>query len=164
MPGFHNWSMISQVTVAIYTNPVGIMHFVLGCDQEFRVEFKGQPTPIKPSVDPTKMPQILKTPDESAIPALSRVGGKGPENQSGRGTTSSTDRPIRSIVKAVSWRVTGTLDTIMVSYIMTRSIKAALSIGAAEVFTKMALYYGHERLWARIRFGRTTPQAPEYEI
>ena len=68
----------------------------------------------------------------------------------------------RSILKAVSWRVTGTLDTIVVSFIVTGKIKLALSIGFVEVFTKIGLYYLHERVWNRISYGR--PKKPEYEI
>ncbi|MEM7182146.1 MAG: DUF2061 domain-containing protein [Spirochaetota bacterium] len=74
------------------------------------------------------------------------------------------EKPIRSIAKAISWRVTGTIDTIIVSYILTGSPKAALSIGFAELFTKMALYYLHERAWTKIKFGKDVVKPPEYEI
>jgi len=74
------------------------------------------------------------------------------------------EKPYRSIVKAISWRITGTLDTIVVSLIITGKIKVALSIGALEVFTKIIWYYGHERLWNRIGFGRVKIQRHEYDI
>ena len=74
------------------------------------------------------------------------------------------EKPIRSIAKAISWRVTGTIDTVIVSYVLTGSPKAALSIGFAELFTKMALYYLHERAWMRIKFGKDVVKPPEYEI
>jgi uncharacterized membrane protein len=74
------------------------------------------------------------------------------------------EKPHRSIVKAVSWRLTGTLDTIIVSFIISGKIKVALSIGFVELFTKIALYYGHERLWNRISFGRIKLQSHEYDI
>jgi uncharacterized membrane protein len=64
------------------------------------------------------------------------------------------ERPIRSLVKAVSWRVTGTIDTIILSWLFTSNIGVALSIGLTEVLTKMFLYYAHERLWNRIQLGR----------
>ena len=64
----------------------------------------------------------------------------------------------RSVLKAVSWRVTGSLDTMLVSYFITGSIKTAASIGLVEVVTKTLLYYFHERAWDKIRFGR------EYKI
>ena len=70
----------------------------------------------------------------------------------------------RSVVKAISWRLTGTLDTIIVSFIISRQIKIALSIGFVELFTKITLYYFHERLWNKIHFGRVKSPPPEYNI
>ncbi len=67
----------------------------------------------------------------------------------------------RSIAKAISWRMTGTIDTIVISWIITRRFNVALSIGIVEVFTKMILYYLHERTWNRINAGRVTM---DYEI
>lgn len=75
-----------------------------------------------------------------------------------------SEKPYRSIVKALSWRVTGTLDTIVVSYVITGQIKLALSIGFVELFTKIVLYYFHERLWNRISFGREKKTGKDYEI
>lgn len=69
----------------------------------------------------------------------------------------------RSLAKAVSWRATGTLDTIVVSCIITGRLKLALSIGFVELFTKVVLYYLHERLWNNISFGKTKVQH-DYEI
>lgn len=54
----------------------------------------------------------------------------------------------KSFAKAVSWRILATLTTIIISYAVTHHIGAALSIGSIEVFVKIALYYGHERVWA----------------
>jgi uncharacterized membrane protein len=64
------------------------------------------------------------------------------------------EKPYRSFVKALSWRVTGTLDTILISFLVTGQIKAAISIGFVELFTKIVLYYAHERVWNRLSFGR----------
>lgn len=69
----------------------------------------------------------------------------------------------RSVLKAVSWRVTGTLDTILVSFIVTGKVSMALSIGFVELFTKIGLYYVHERVWNRIAFGRVKSDK-DYEI
>jgi uncharacterized membrane protein len=60
------------------------------------------------------------------------------------------DKPIKSIIKAVSWRIVGTVDTMIISYIITGKVTVALSIGSIEVLTKTILYYFHERLWAHI--------------
>lgn len=74
------------------------------------------------------------------------------------------EKPIRSIMKTLSWRATGTMDTIIVSYIVTGSAKAAFSVGFAELFTKMFLYYLHERVWSKLKFGKEVVRPPEYEI
>ena len=60
----------------------------------------------------------------------------------------------RSIVKAITWRTLGTLDTIVIAYILTGEIKTAVSIGGIEVFTKMFLYFFHERIWNFIKWGK----------
>lgn len=64
------------------------------------------------------------------------------------------DRPVKSIVKAITWRIVGTIDTICISYFLTGKITVALSIGSIEVFSKMILYYLHERAWAQLNWGR----------
>jgi len=63
------------------------------------------------------------------------------------------ERKTRSWTKAISWRITGTADTILISYLLTDSLKVAASIGGIELITKMILYYFHERAWANIKWG-----------
>jgi uncharacterized membrane protein len=53
----------------------------------------------------------------------------------------------RHIAKTISWRIIGTLDTIILSGLITSSWTTGLAIGGVEVFTKMVLYFFHERLW-----------------
>jgi uncharacterized membrane protein len=53
----------------------------------------------------------------------------------------------RHIAKAVSWRIVGTLDTVLVGWYVTGDPLIGASIGAIEIFTKVFLYYGHERIW-----------------
>ena len=60
----------------------------------------------------------------------------------------------RSVGKTISWRVLATCDTILISYIITRSFTIAATIGSIEVITKMFLYYFHERAWNKFTFGR----------
>jgi len=60
------------------------------------------------------------------------------------------DKPIKSFMKSVSWRIVGTLDTMIISYFITGKLTVAFSIGSIEVLTKTILYYFHERLWAHI--------------
>jgi len=62
----------------------------------------------------------------------------------------------RSLVKAITWRVIGSLDTFVISFILTGRIVIAGSIAGIEFFTKIALYYFHERLWALVSWGRHT--------
>jgi uncharacterized membrane protein len=73
------------------------------------------------------------------------------------------EKHYRSLAKAFSWRVTGTLDTVLISYLITGHIRWALSIGFVELFTKVALYYLHERLWNKIKFG-LKPVPGDYQI
>ena len=54
-----------------------------------------------------------------------------------------------SLAKGVSWRIIGTIDTIIISYLITGQMKFALSIGSIEVFSKIILFYFHDRAWAR---------------
>jgi uncharacterized membrane protein len=89
---------------------------------------------------------------------------KKPQNKKPHNGLIIHEKPYRSIAKAISWRLTGTLDTIVISFIITGKMKAALSIGVVEVFTKIIWYYGHERLWNRIPFGRVKYPRHEYDI
>ena len=59
----------------------------------------------------------------------------------------------RHIIKTFSWRAIGTIDTFILAWIITGNPLTGLKIGVSEVFTKMLLYYGHEKLWYRINFG-----------
>jgi len=60
----------------------------------------------------------------------------------------------RHILKTVTWRIIGTLDTMVISWIITGSWKWGLAIGSIEVFTKMILYFLHERVWYKFsKFG-----------
>jgi uncharacterized membrane protein len=59
----------------------------------------------------------------------------------------------RHIAKTLTWRVVGTIDTMVIGYILTGDFKVGLSIGGIELFSKMILYYLHERVWYRSNFG-----------
>lgn len=60
----------------------------------------------------------------------------------------------RSLIKSMSWRIIGTLDTILISYFITGEMSFALSIGGIELLTKMMLYVTHERLWNKVNWGK----------
>lgn len=68
-----------------------------------------------------------------------------------RTLNTSKERIRRSLAKTVSWRVIGTIDTVLISWIVTGTAALALSIGAIELISKMILYFFHERVWNIIK-------------
>ncbi len=64
---------------------------------------------------------------------------------------------VRSLVKGISWRAVGTMDTMIISYIITGNIKYAAFIGSTEAMTKVVLFWAHERIWHKVRWGRVIP-------
>ncbi|HUW78926.1 MAG TPA: DUF2061 domain-containing protein [Candidatus Nanopelagicaceae bacterium] len=60
----------------------------------------------------------------------------------------------RSLLKAISWRMVGTVDTFVLSYLITGRATLAFAISGTEVLTKVILYYSHERVWNRVSWGR----------
>ena len=63
------------------------------------------------------------------------------------------DTRLRHLVKATTWRIIGTIDTVLLSWFITGDGLIGLKIGVAEVVTKMLLYYIHERLWFKLNIG-----------
>jgi uncharacterized membrane protein len=60
----------------------------------------------------------------------------------------------RHLAKTITWRVVGTIDTILLSWFITGDVKTGLTIGGVEVVTKMTLYFLHERIWYKFsKFG-----------
>ncbi|MGA2118443.1 MAG: DUF2061 domain-containing protein [Bryobacteraceae bacterium] len=68
----------------------------------------------------------------------------------------------RSIVKAVSYRILGSVTTGLIVFVITGKANLSLGIGGLDMAAKIAVYFIHERIWDRIAFGREKP--PEYEI
>jgi len=64
------------------------------------------------------------------------------------------ERRTRSIIKTLTWRVTASLDTFLISWIITGSYILGGSIAGVEILTKMFLYYFHERIWNKLTWGR----------
>ena len=60
----------------------------------------------------------------------------------------------RSFAKELTWRTTGTLDTFLISLLITKQPFIAASIASVEVLTKIVLYYFHERVWNKVKWGR----------
>lgn len=64
------------------------------------------------------------------------------------------ETPVRSLAKAVSWRVTGTIDTFLISWLITGEVLLASGIALTEIITKIFLFWIHERVWNRISWGK----------
>jgi adenylylsulfate kinase len=59
----------------------------------------------------------------------------------------------RHLAKTITWRIVGTIDTMLLAWLISGDPMMGFKIGSAEVITKMVLYYLHERTWYRINFG-----------
>ncbi len=68
-------------------------------------------------------------------------------------------RRAHSILKALTWRATATVDTFVISYIVTGKLRMAGAIVSVEVVTKLVIYYLHERAWARAGLWRQSRKA-----
>ena len=64
------------------------------------------------------------------------------------------DTGVRSLAKAISWRITGSIDTFLVSWLITGQALLASGIAFTELLTKVLLYWFHERVWNRIQWGK----------
>lgn len=65
-----------------------------------------------------------------------------------------SDTKSRSLAKAISWRATGTADTFLISWFITGEPLLATGIAVTEVVTKVFLYWFHERVWNRVKWGK----------
>ena len=63
------------------------------------------------------------------------------------------ESPLRSILKAVAYRITGTVTTAIITFAVTGELVTALAIGSIEPFVKLIVYYVHERAWQRVPIG-----------
>ena len=63
-----------------------------------------------------------------------------------------SDSHLKSVVKGISWRLVGSLDTFILSFLIIGQASVAASIAFVELFTKVFLYWLHERLWLKINF------------
>lgn len=59
----------------------------------------------------------------------------------------------RHILKTISWRIIGTIDTMLLAWLISGDPMIGLKVGGIEVVTKMVLYYVHERIWHKYDFG-----------
>ena len=66
----------------------------------------------------------------------------------------------RILTKTITWRILATSDTFFISWLVTGNWSWAGAIAGIEVITKMFLYYGHERVWDKIKWGREAIELP----
>ena len=66
----------------------------------------------------------------------------------------TADTKRRSVVKATTWRILGTLDTFILSNVLTKNVKHATGIALIELITKPILYFFHERFWNSVIWGK----------
>ena len=66
---------------------------------------------------------------------------------------SPRESQLRSVLKAITYRITGTITTGLITYVVTGEYLTALAIGSIEPFVKLVVYYVHERAWQRVPIG-----------
>ncbi|MEM3088913.1 MAG: DUF2061 domain-containing protein [Candidatus Bathyarchaeia archaeon] len=64
------------------------------------------------------------------------------------------EKPIRSLVKAISWRIVATLTTILLVVVFSKDLVLGTVVGITELIVKTVVYYVHERVWNLSNFGR----------
>ena len=65
-----------------------------------------------------------------------------------------TESRKRSLLKTISWRVVASIDTFLISWLISGKISIGISIATLEVITKLIIYYFHERAWDKIKWGK----------
>lgn len=65
-----------------------------------------------------------------------------------------SDSHVRSIVKAVSYRLAGTLSTFLIAFVVTGRVDMSGAIAGIEAVSKISLFYLHERVWSNVKWGR----------
>ena len=67
----------------------------------------------------------------------------------------SSDLQKRTLVKTMTWRVTASLTTFLIAWILTGDLLIGASIGSIEAIIKLFLYYFHERIWNNIKWAKS---------
>lgn len=75
-----------------------------------------------------------------------------------------TETHKRSLVKAMTWRVLAYVITTLTVYLFTKKLTLSLGIGFTDSGIKLFVYYAHERLWQRLKFGRKKEIPEDYMI
>jgi len=67
---------------------------------------------------------------------------------------SERDSRLRSLLKAITYRITGTITTTLIVFLVTGQLAFAMTVGAVEPIAKIIIYYVHERLWELVPHGK----------
>jgi uncharacterized membrane protein len=70
----------------------------------------------------------------------------------------------RSVAKAISWRLGGTLATMLIVFIFTRKVTVTVGVGFFDLIAKMVIYYLHERVWEKIKWGKVKHPLEELAV
>lgn len=92
------------------------------------------------------------------VPSPAAPGGLRGRSSEPMPTLKRRDSHLRSVVKGVSWRIMGTLATSLIVFAATGSMRVSLAVGAFEFLSKIGLFWLHERVWDRVRFGTKQAQ------
>jgi len=65
-----------------------------------------------------------------------------------------SDTARRSLVKTISWRITGSGATFFISYAILGNVAVSSTIAVAQLIFNTVLYFIHERIWNKIRWGQ----------
>jgi len=68
------------------------------------------------------------------------------------------EKPIRSLIKAISWRIIATLTTMLLVFVFTGNVAISSGVGVVELLVKTGVYFIHERIWNLSNFGRGRKQ------
>ena len=66
-----------------------------------------------------------------------------------------SDTTRRSVIKTISWRITGSSATFLIAYLISGNMSIAGTIAVIQLTANTILYYIHERIWNKIRWGRS---------
>ena len=65
------------------------------------------------------------------------------------------DTKKRTIAKTMTWRITASLTTFLIAWVLTGDLLIGVSIGSIEAIAKIFLYYFHERTWSNVHWGKS---------
>ena len=65
-----------------------------------------------------------------------------------------TESNKRSLVKTISWRLTGSSATFIITYAISGDFSIAGTVATVQIIANTVLYYIHERVWNKINWGK----------